>query len=43
MGRRRAGTRHERLARSREEWAKYGPAILDLMDRLDKLEAKVRG
>jgi len=38
MGRRRAGTRHERLARSREDWAKYGPAILKLMDRIKALE-----
>jgi len=38
MGRRRAETRRERLARAREEWTRYGPAILDLMDRLEALE-----
>ena len=40
MGRRQCLTRHERVMKSREEWAKYGPAILELMDRLEALEAE---
>ena len=43
MSQRHGLTRYDRIKKNREEWAKYGPAILDLMDRLDKLEAKVRG
>lgn len=38
MGRRRRLTRHERIKKNQEEWEQYGPAILNLMDRLDKLE-----
>ena len=38
MAHRRQLNRHERLARAREEWAKYGPAILELMERLEALE-----
>ena len=40
MGRRQPLNRRERLMKSREEWAKYGPAILELMERLEALERR---
>ena len=42
MSQRRGLTRYDRIKKNREEWERYGPAILELMDRLDKLEAEAR-
>ena len=36
-------TRAQRLAKSQAEWAKYGPAILELMDRLEALKKEAEG
>ena len=42
MSRRRRKTRNEHISDIRTEWEKYGPAIIDLMDRIDKLEKEAK-